>query len=260
MKNMNKLLGFTLAETLVVIGLIGIVSALTLPNLNSKTGDKEQVVRVQKQQQVLTEAYGRARVKYGRSLTAWLTLDENNTDRSARVANRLKEFMSVKKDCGTSANSGCFASSNVSYLSGGTTTSYDASNTTSKFIANDGTSFAVSCQYSKGVLVGWSSSLVGGSSSYTLPGCYITVDVDGPNKGPNKVGKDLFRFTITGKSPQIFTSPLTLTVNSNYCRTGDVLACTTYVLENGTTDYPEGVINLPKWDNVCSKGVCEILK
>ena len=39
---------FTLAETLIVIGVIGIVSALTLPNLNSSTGDKEKVDKVQK--------------------------------------------------------------------------------------------------------------------------------------------------------------------------------------------------------------------
>ncbi len=37
---MKKLLAFTLAETLIGIGIIGVVSALTLPNLNSSTGEK----------------------------------------------------------------------------------------------------------------------------------------------------------------------------------------------------------------------------
>ena len=41
-------LAFTLAETLIVMGIIGVVAALTLPNLNSSTGDKEKVVKVKK--------------------------------------------------------------------------------------------------------------------------------------------------------------------------------------------------------------------
>lgn len=45
---MKKLIAFTLAETLIVMGIIGVVAALTLPNLNSSTGDKEKVVKVKK--------------------------------------------------------------------------------------------------------------------------------------------------------------------------------------------------------------------
>ena len=44
----NKTLAFTLAETLIVMGIIGVVAALTLPNLNSSTGDKEKVAKVKK--------------------------------------------------------------------------------------------------------------------------------------------------------------------------------------------------------------------
>lgn len=246
---MNKLLGFTLAETLVVIGLIGIVSALTLPNLNSKTGDKEQVVRVQKQQQVLSEAYGRARAKYGTNLTAWLDLDSSDADRSQRVANRLKEFMNVKTNCGVSVNAGCFASTNVTSLAGNTFGSYDALTSVSKFVANDGTSYGVQCQRT--------ATTSSGASFTQRSGCYIIVDVDGPNKGPNKIGKDLFRFTITSKSPQIFTSPLTLVFNvSDSCRTGAISYCTSYVLENGTTDYPTGTFNIRDFTEVCSRNLC----
>lgn len=70
---MNKLLSkfvvkfcaFTLAETLIVMGIIGIVSALTLPNLNSSTGEKEKVAKVKKLYQNLTDAYGRMEAIYG---------------------------------------------------------------------------------------------------------------------------------------------------------------------------------------------------
>lgn len=235
MQKTNKLLAFTLAETLVVIGLIGIVSALTLPNLNKNTGDIEQVARVKKQQQVLTEAYGRARAKYGTNLKAWLQLDANDVDASTRVANRFMEFMTIKKDCGTSANQGCFSSSNLTYINGGSTSSIDSEASSHKFIANDGTSYAIYCN-----LVGRPGMvhLVGAMS-----GCYITIDVDGPNKGLNKVGKDVFQFTITGKSPQIFTSSLSSYVwnfggSSRGCKEGDPLVCSAFVLEFGNTNYP----------------------
>ena len=45
---MAKKIAFTLAETLIVMGIIGVVSALTIPNLNSATADKEKVAKVKK--------------------------------------------------------------------------------------------------------------------------------------------------------------------------------------------------------------------
>ena len=56
---------FTLAETLIVMGIIGVVAALTLPNLNSSTGDKEKVAKVKKIYQNLNDAFGRAQAVYG---------------------------------------------------------------------------------------------------------------------------------------------------------------------------------------------------
>ncbi len=52
---------FTLAETLIVMGIIGVVAALTLPNLNSSTGDKEKVVKLKKIYSNLEDAFGRAK-------------------------------------------------------------------------------------------------------------------------------------------------------------------------------------------------------
>lgn len=45
---MKKLFAFTLAETLIVMGIIGVVAALTLPNLNDSTNNKEKVAKVKK--------------------------------------------------------------------------------------------------------------------------------------------------------------------------------------------------------------------
>lgn len=264
MEKTNKSLAFTLAETLVVIGLIGIVSALTLPNLNKNTGDMEQVARVKKQQQVLTEAYGRARAKYGTNLKAWLDLDSNNTDRSTRVAERFKENMTIKKSCGLAQNSGCFASSNVLNLNGSAySSSIDSESSSYKFVANDGTSYAFSCSVP-------SASGLRPVGFLTRSGCVITIDVDGPNKGSNTIGKDIFKFSITGKSPQIFTSSLSTSLivgSQTDCQSGDAFVCTSYIIENGNTDYPvlkDGSFILgnggtwlnPGIGNTCSVSVC----
>ena len=43
---MKKTLAFAFEETLIVMGIICVVAALTLPKLNSATWDKEKVAKV----------------------------------------------------------------------------------------------------------------------------------------------------------------------------------------------------------------------
>jgi len=47
------------------MGIIGVVAALTLPNLNSSTANKEKVVKLQKIYSNLQDAFGRATAVYG---------------------------------------------------------------------------------------------------------------------------------------------------------------------------------------------------
>lgn len=63
--SLKKTFAFTLAETLIVMGIIGVVAALTIPNLNSATADKEKVAKVQKLYSNLNDAFGRAQAVYG---------------------------------------------------------------------------------------------------------------------------------------------------------------------------------------------------
>ena len=81
---MKKHLAFTLAETLIVMGVIGVVAALTLPNLNQSTGNKEKAVKLQKLYSNLNDALGRAQVVYG-PIDTW-SKDGNMTE---RFMNRL---------------------------------------------------------------------------------------------------------------------------------------------------------------------------
>ena len=82
---------FTLAETLIVMGIIGVVAALTLPNLNSSTGDKEKVAKLQKIYSNLQDAFGRAEVVYD-PYSNWCTgLSNDNCQK--RIFERITEFM-----------------------------------------------------------------------------------------------------------------------------------------------------------------------
>ena len=123
----KKLFAFTLAETLIVMGVIGVVAALTLPNLNSSTNNKEKVAKVKKIYSNLNDAFGRATAVYG-SYDEWFANDANDTAKINRVGERLVEFMKVSKNC--KMTKGCYTSGS------GTGSNYE-------FITADGTAIAI---------------------------------------------------------------------------------------------------------------------
>ena len=143
---MKKIIAFTLAETLVVIGIIGVVSALTLPNLNSSTGEKEKVAKVKKIYRDITQAQGMAKAKYG-PLKTWFSSDGTVSLQKTRFFNRFTEFLNTSKS--------------------------NSSNWT--VTLTDGSTLNVDSAYS-------------GTVS-------LKIDIDGPNKGHNKAGSDIFYFS-----------------------------------------------------------------
>ncbi|MBR2525463.1 type II secretion system protein [bacterium] len=173
-KKTQKIIAFTLAETLIVIGVIGIVSALTLPNLNSSTGEKEKVAKVKKIYQNLQDAFGRAEAVYG-PYGEWLIGVSGDQAQAKRIGERMTEFMKLSKTCGVAANQGCWTATAIKCRNGRSQSGKPDENTNSyKVITADGTSLIL-------------SSFSGGS---------IQVDIDGPSKGPNKLGSDVFSFLI----------------------------------------------------------------
>ena len=58
-------LGFTLAEVLITLGIIGVVVALTLPALIANHREKETVVRLKKAYSTLSNAYTEVLNDYG---------------------------------------------------------------------------------------------------------------------------------------------------------------------------------------------------
>ena len=209
---MKNKFAFTLAETLVVIGIIGVVAALTLPNLNSSTGEKEKVVKLQKVYSNLQEAFGRAEITYG-PYRGWCTgLSGNDCDK--RIFERITEFMKVTKVC--TVNDACTLFNSGDSFSDGDRASYAA-------ILADGTTIGI---YN------------GGYS--------ILIDLDGVDKGPNADGKDYFYLNITEDEHsrrKILTYGSRYQIKNNYelnkfnSNTYNASELTAWVLVNGNMEY-----------------------
>ena len=205
----RKAFAFTLAETLIVMGIIGVVAALTVPNLNSSTADKEKVAKVKKIYSNINDAIGRAQAVYG-PIDEWFQTDTTDTARATRFGERFTEFMKVSKNCSTNKTD-CFKNF-------GTANATDVY----KFISADGTSFAL--------------EVGSGSNSGRLD---IFADIDGPDKGSSQIGKDIFTYSFSIEGGQLqfthddFSSYLTSCSGTG----GGWSTCTAWVIENDNLDY-----------------------
>ncbi|MBR1680966.1 type II secretion system protein [bacterium] len=192
---------FTLAETLIVMGIIGVVAALTLPNLNSSTGDKEKVVKVKKAYTELQDAVARAKIVYG-------SLNEE----------RIIEFLKITKNCGNTG-SGC-------------TQNYILSlNGTKKNESMQDCGYRSEVGYSYIMADGMSLGIAG----YT--DC-LAIDIDGPNKGSSTEGKDIFYFSLDSKTGEVTPSGMQFTdaqLKESCFKTG--ASCTGWVIQNENMDY-----------------------
>ncbi len=179
------------------MGIIGVVAALTIPNLNSSTGNAEKVAKYKKIYAELNEAHNRAVAVYG-PFDEWFNEDTCTTNLSCSAAkiryfNRITEFMKLQKNCGIS--SGCM-SQDAKYISGADWTFRPA---------------ADSANYPQAILTGgWSFYIYAMYKNYTYSSIYdgykfsknvgnIVVDLDGSNKGKNTWGIDIFNFVVTSE-------------------------------------------------------------
>ena len=216
MTTLAKAVAFTLAETLVVMGIIGVVAALTIPNLNQSTGDRERVAKVKKIYSNLNDALGRATAVYG-SYEEWFRNDDDDMETmSTRLAQRLQEFMKVSKDCGYGEEnmSGCFTE-DENLFNGSLGAQLQGSSY--YFITADGTSFAMAYNSDDSIL--------------------ILADIDGPNKGKSASGSDVFFFNIDSQGNFKTTPSGNFASSAGSLSWGDSELQTIWVIRNDNMDY-----------------------
>ena len=221
----KKNLAFTLAEVLIVIGIIGVVAALTLPNLNHATGDKETVTRLQKAYSILNEANDRAVAIYG-PISSWSEVCRG--DLNYCWMDRIGEFLKISKKCDERGDS-----NSENYISCDDLSNDENSNDSNIYQLTDGITFFIN---------GGSNENCDGQGDGDLDNICIDgilVDVNGPNKGKNSSGIDVFRFVVSDKigvTPNRNTGAFSNFVSAcmqykypNYC--------TFWVLDYGNLDY-----------------------
>jgi len=202
---------FTLAEVLIVIGMIGIVANLTIPTLTQSISNSANAKSLLKIYAALGTAINLYIADNGADFQA-SGLFENGNDNTAVWNNYFKKYFIILEDCST--KSGCFPNIKYKYLSGNDWMKLIGTGTSvSEAVLNDGTLMRI---WNPGV------NCVG----YCLE---IVVDVNG-FKGPNKVGRDTFLFRIL--KDKIIPFP------SNNCYTDNIgTSCSSRVIQEGNINY-----------------------
>ncbi len=182
--------GFTLAEVLVTLAIIGVVAALTIPTLIQSSANGKIVAGVRKAQSVLNGALLRYAVDNGCE-GDFRTCGVFDTS-SLGAWNALRPYFAVAKDCGLATGQGCWAKGVAYKFVDGTNTSVYDDWGIAKSVLVDGFSLAL-FDYGGNCTVDASRSDTG-SLLYVCG--FFYVDING-HKGPNQFGRDAFIFYIT---------------------------------------------------------------
>lgn len=239
-------LGFTLAEVLITLAIIGIVAAITIPSFFSRTNNKELVTGLQKAYSTLSQVSQLLAADSGGSLEDAITSNVSNRYDHNGFANLFAKKMKVSIVCGIASAkaTGCAPTQNYLDLSGNTTKldNVSSASTFSQFLSSDGMtySFGLNLDNTNGLACNWNMST--GTNALNNMCGLIYVDINGPNKGPRTVGRDLFMFaaTKTGIVPMgIYTDSWSNQLN---CTTGSTSyysggGCAGKVISEGAMNY-----------------------
>ncbi|MGN0031038.1 MAG: type II secretion system protein [Candidatus Gastranaerophilaceae bacterium] len=182
--------GFTLAEVLITLGVIGIVAVITLPNLMQKSQEKEIVARLQKDYSLLSQAFMQAQNEYG-EFSSWNVIDDNQTS-TRECFSYIEPFLKIAKKCDN--KSGCWAKTTKSLS--GQTAQWSGSNYIGVnfigFTLLDGTNISFDlCGWPGYAYFGWPTDI-----HYPIGLFYVDVNGD---REPNILGRDIFGFALSDK-------------------------------------------------------------
>lgn len=211
--------GFTLAEVLITLGIIGIVAAMTIPTLLQNNYEKQTITKLRQTQSILTQAIRMAEEEYG-DIEGW-DIKPQDTYSIKMVASNLKHFLKIAIDCGTNDEKGyCIPSDGYLTLNGNV-------DDPSKYYK---TSSAV---YKMSLLNGTSIWFMAPNPIYGV-NLWFYVDTNG-KRLPNTIGKDLFLFSYYNKALYPEGSPKSPYVKT--CSKESSWGCAYYVLQNNNMNY-----------------------
>lgn len=172
--------GFTLAEVLITLGIIGVIAAITIPGLISSYQEKRTITQLRAAQSIIARGFKLAEEEYG-GVAGWGDISGENG--STVIAKNLKPFLKIAIDCGKNDSSGkCFKNIAYKHLNGGIDNNYATKGNYYKLVLLNGVSIAF-----RGAWGGEKDSLL------------IAVDTNG-KAAPNTFGRDTFLFAYTNSN------------------------------------------------------------
>ena len=187
-------IGFTLAEVLITLGIIGVVAAMTIPTLMNYTQDKEFKEAAKEAFSKSSQAIQQMKNDEGGTLSGY---GINNAGLFKPV---FMKYFKVIKDCNLSdCVAGSYTSDVYTSLSGDPADTQNGAE--GQFVTSDGMFFNIQ------------------DSIYS--GIYIIVDVNGYSKKPNIYGRDTFVFQIVNDNLLPMGANGTQLSSSWYCDKGD---------------------------------------
>lgn len=223
MANGGKNIAFTLAEVIIVMGIIGILAEITIPMLVANIQQQVQITKLQKTYSVLSQAYNMIQADAGGQFVNSLSND------TYTLQNVFKDKLSYTKSCDSTNLSDCFPTYSMSkFLNMTASNNWYFAGLTGALTLSDGTSLGFH-------LDSYLCKTIRGSGSYSSCG-YIMLDENG-TRPPNTWGKDIYLFFIF--SDKIYSSTVDNVgvVSSDDCNAGSNygFTCASKFLQNQST-------------------------
>ena len=173
----DKVFGFTLAEVLITLGVIGVVAAMTLPTVIRNYQKQQTVIKLKRAYNTMSNAIQMSKNVNGEVADWDIKFDDKLQDASDFADKYLIPYMKVVKACKTNQSGDCIHRSK--YIDG--TSTGGASTTMTSFYTNDGILY---------ILGNGTTGQGTISTNYN-----VIIDING-NKAPNTYGKDIFIFQL----------------------------------------------------------------
>lgn len=196
----NQFIAFTLAEVIIVIGIIGIVAEMTIPDLVQSFQKQVYIVSLKKAYTQFNQVLMQLAADYNcvGDLKCTGLFDASVTNQT--LGDAIVKYFKVSKNCQLTTDV-CFSTSLSNYFDG-SGARYSANVAADyRFIELDGSSYRITSYQTNCAM---DASM--GSKDYMTQACaLVIIDVNGPYNGPNNYGRDIFGFHITnGKGPMLY--------------------------------------------------------
>lgn len=216
--------GFTLAEVLITLGIIGVVSAITMPVLINNFQEKVTITRLKQAYSILSQAYTNITANEG-SADTW------NLENADKFRDLFANYIKNVKKCDVQTDN-CQPQA-TKYLHSSGEADYNNYKNHSNLIMNNGTLLTFYLNPAR--YDNTCSSNYGGIND----GCKIAIHIDiNGKKEPNTWGKDRFEVMIYKNKILPAGHPdMTVTSFQNNCLKDSGEACTAWVIYNENLDY-----------------------